>query len=85
MKQSRQVKMYIGIIMAMCMVSFGLMYVLGGFISNNWDLINWPAFGKILWLIFSAFVSFLTCCVGCFVVEDYIKTTNDSEIRPDCK
>lgn len=81
MKQSKQVKMYIGIIMAMCMVSFGLMYILGGFISNNWDLINWHAGGKILWLIFSAFVSLGTSCAGCFIADDYLKAMKSEQIN----
>lgn len=81
MKPSKQVKLYIGIILAMCMVSFGIMYILGGFVSNNWDLVNWHPGGKILWLIFSTFVSFGTSCAGCFVVDDYIKNTKTEQIN----
>lgn len=34
-------------------LSFGLWYLIGVFLANNWDIMEWSIIGKIFYLFFS--------------------------------
>lgn len=73
MDAKKELKMFSGCITMGVLFGYTLMYIMGGFISNDWGLIDWHPMGKVAWLVFGGFAAFLFAAMGCCVVADFNK------------